>query len=39
MARDLEIGINRKATLHDLTTALKAKGMVREYNGVWHVRL
>jgi hypothetical protein len=37
-AREIGIGVSRKATLHDIASALKSKGLVREYNGVWHVR-
>ena len=34
-AREVRIGTNRKATLHDLASALKAKSLVREYMGTW----
>jgi hypothetical protein len=36
-AKKLGIGINRKATLHDLRKALEDKRMVREYGGRWKV--
>lgn len=35
-ARELDIGIKRKATLHDIARSLKARGLVREYAGTWH---
>lgn len=35
-ARDLDIGTNRKATLHDCQRTLKKRGLVREYMGTWH---
>ncbi|MBR0797306.1 AAA family ATPase [Bradyrhizobium jicamae] len=35
-ARDLDIGANRRATLHDCQRALKKHGLVREYMGTWH---
>ncbi|WP_081369243.1 AAA family ATPase [Bradyrhizobium japonicum] len=36
-AREVGIGENRKATLHDLRKALEDKHMVREYGGRWKV--
>lgn len=37
-ARDIGIGVNRKATLHNLKAQLKDRNLVREYNDVWHVQ-
>jgi RecA-family ATPase len=37
-ARDIGIGVSRKATLHNLKSQLKDRGLVREYNDVWHVQ-
>jgi hypothetical protein len=36
-ARLLGIGTKRHATLHDVTRALKKKGLVHEYGGRWNV--
>lgn len=36
-AREVGIGVNRKATLHDVASALKSKNLVREYMGTWRV--
>ena len=36
-ARALDIGVRRKATLHDIKQALKSKGMVRQYGERWVV--
>jgi hypothetical protein len=35
-ARELDLG--GKATLHNLKARLKERGLVREFNGVWHVQ-
>lgn len=37
-ARDIGIGVNRKATLHNLKAQLKDRNLVREYNDVWQVQ-
>ena len=37
-AKDVGIGIKRKADLTDIRNALLAKGMVREYSGRWTVQ-
>jgi len=37
-ARESGIGINRRSTLVNLKGQLKDKGLVREYNGIWHVQ-
>ena len=37
-ARDIGIGVNRKATLHNLKAQLKDRDLVREYNDVWQVQ-
>lgn len=37
-AREIGIGVTRKATLHNLKAQLKDRNLVREYNDVWHVR-
>jgi hypothetical protein len=35
-AREIGIGVNRKATLHNVKHQLKDRKLVREYNDVWH---
>jgi hypothetical protein len=37
-AREIGIGVNRKATLHNLKGQLKDRHLVREYNDIWHVQ-
>jgi hypothetical protein len=37
-ARKAGIGTNRRSTLVNLKGQLKDKGLVREYNGIWHVQ-
>jgi hypothetical protein len=37
-ARELGIGVKRKATLHNLKAQLKDRNLVREYNDVWQVQ-
>jgi hypothetical protein len=37
-AREIGIGVNRKATLHNLKAQLKDRNLVREYNDVWQVQ-
>ncbi len=37
-ARELGIGVNRRSTLVNLKGQLKDKGLVREYNGIWHAQ-
>ncbi len=36
-AREIGIGVNRKATLHNVKSQLRDKGLVREYAGIWKV--
>jgi len=38
LARDAGIGVRRRAELHDIRTALKAKGLVYEHANGWAVR-
>lgn len=37
-ARDVGIGVNRKATLHNLKAQLRDRNLVREYNDIWQVQ-
>lgn len=37
-ARDIGIGVTRKATLHNLKAQLKDRDLVREYNDIWQVQ-
>jgi hypothetical protein len=37
-ARDIGIGLTRKATLHNLKAQLKDRKLVREYNDVWQAQ-
>jgi hypothetical protein len=37
-ARDAGIGVNRRSTLVNLKGQLRDKGLVREYNGIWHAQ-
>lgn len=36
-ARDIGIGVKRRATLHNVRSQLRDKGLVREYAGIWSV--
>jgi hypothetical protein len=38
MAREIGIGVNRKATLHNVKHQLKDRNLVREYSDIWHVQ-
>jgi hypothetical protein len=37
LARGVDIGVNRKADLYDIRSALKSKGLVRQYADRWNV--
>jgi len=37
-AREIGIGVTRKATLHNLKAQLKDRNLVREYNDLWQVQ-
>ena len=37
-AREIGIGVNRKATLHNVKHQLKDRNLVREYSDIWHVQ-
>jgi hypothetical protein len=36
-AREVGIGVNRKADLYDIREGLKSKSLVRQFNGHWYV--